>query len=184
MQERIREIADRIRELRELSGFSTEEIAGRLKIPADQYTRYEQGQADIPASLLFELAAVFQVELGLLLTGEEPRMHFYSVTRRNKGTSVERREAYRYQNLAANFIHAKAEPFLVTVDPKPAGVIPPKNAHPGQEFDYMLEGRMRIYIRDREIELEAGDSIYFDSGCPHCMCALDNRPARFLAVIL
>ncbi len=184
MQERIKEIADRIRELRELSDISTQEIANRLNITADLYEKYETGQADIPASLLFELAATFHVELGLLLTGEEPRMHYYSVTRKEKGVCVDRRAAYHYQNLASNFIHAKAEPFLVTVDPKPEGVIPPKNAHPGQEFEYMLEGRMRLYIRDQEIDLDAGDSIYFDSTCPHAMCALDNRPARFLAVIL
>lgn len=184
MQEKNREIANRIREMRELSDITMQEIADRLNIAADLYEKYEKGLVDIPASLLFELAAIFKVELGLLLTGEEPRMHYYSVTRKEKGARVDRREAYHYQNLASNFIHAKAEPFLVTVDPKPEGTVPPKNAHPGQEFEYLLEGRMRLYIRDQEIDLEAGDSIYFDSFCPHAMCALDNRPARFLAVIL
>lgn len=184
MQEKIKEIASRIREMRELSNLSVEEVAAHLDIFATEYSQYESGEADIPASRLLELASIFKVDMGLLLTGEEPRMHFYSVTRRDKGVCVERRKAYRYQNLAANFIHAKAEPFLVTVDPKPTTEAPSKNAHPGQEFNYLIEGRMRFYIRDQEIELEPGDSIYFDSSCPHAMRALDNKPARFLAIIL
>ncbi|MDD4735992.1 MAG: XRE family transcriptional regulator [Kiritimatiellae bacterium] len=184
MQEKIKKIASRIREMRELSDLRVEEVAARLGISTADYNHYESGEADIPASILLELASIFNVDMGLLLTGEEPRMHFYSVTRRDKGVCVERRKAYRYQNLASNFIHAKAEPFLVTVDPKPAGDTPTKNAHPGQEFNYLLEGRLRLYIRDQEIDLEHGDSIYFDSSCPHAMCALDNKPARFLAIIL
>ena len=97
--------------------------------------------------------------------------------------SVERREAYKYQNLAANFIHKKAEPFLVTVEPKPSEGNVSKNSHPGQEFNYILEGRMKYYIHENEIVLEEGDSIFFDSNYPHAMESLDGKPARFLAII-
>lgn len=184
MQQKIREIASRVRELRELSEISVEQMAESLNVPILSYQRYENGSEDIPASILYKIAADLQVDMGLLLTGEAPRMHIFTVTRKGKGVDVERRKQYSYQNLAANFIHKKAEPFMVTVDPKPDTSQPKKNAHPGQEFNFVLEGRLKIYIHQNEIELEAGDSIYFDANYEHAMEALDGQPAKFLAIIL
>ena len=58
------------------------------------------------------------------------------------------------------------------------------NSHPGQEFDYVLEGRMLVRIHGNELILEAGDCVYFDSNQGHSMQALDGQPARFLAMII
>ena len=76
------------------------------------------------------------------------------------------------------------EPFLITVPPRPEADPAPTNAHPGQEFNHMLEGKLQIVIEDHSIELAPGDSIYFDATHPHGMKALGGKPARFLAVIL
>jgi quercetin dioxygenase-like cupin family protein len=111
-------------------------------------------------------------------------MHYFTVTRKGQGISVERRKQYKYQSLASNFINKKAEPFIVTVEPKPKGAAVQTNAHPGQEFNYVLEGSLKFIIRDQEFVLEAGDSIYFDSSCEHAMIALGGKPARFLAIIM
>lgn len=184
MQGKIKEIAARVRELRELSDVPIEQMAAFLDVPADVYAKYEAGEADIPASILYEIAHKLGVDLGTLLTGEEPRMHVFTVTRRGHGASVERRKQYKYQDLAANFIHAKAEPFLVTVEPSPAGAAHAPNAHPGQEFDFVLEGRLRVFIHNNELTLEEGDAIFFDSKYEHAMEALDGKAARFLAVIM
>jgi quercetin dioxygenase-like cupin family protein len=83
-----------------------------------------------------------------------------------------------------NFIHKKAEPFLITVAPRADGAKPEVNAHPGQEFDFVIEGTLRVFISHQEIVLEAGDSLFFDSGYDHAMEAVGDRPAKFLAVIL
>ena len=183
MQEKIREIASRVKELRELSEISIQDIASKLKIGADKYSLYEKGEEDIPASVLVEIAQIFKVDTTLLLTGESPRMNIFTVTRNGKGVEVERRKEYKYQSLAANFVHKKAEPFIVTVEPKPEGTQIHTNTHPGQEMDYLLEGRLKMMIHGNEIILEPGDSIYFDSGYEHGMLALDGAPAKFLAMI-
>lgn len=184
MQQKIQEIAARLRELRELSEISVEQMAESLNVPILSYQRYENGSEDIPASILYKIAVDLQVDMGLLLTGETPRMHIFTVTRKDKGIKVERRKQYSYQNLAVNFIHKKAEPFLVTVEPKPDTTQPKKNAHPGQEFNFVLEGRLKITIHDNEIELAEGDSIYFDANYNHAMEALGGQVAKFLAIIL
>lgn len=184
MQERIKEIASRVRELRELSEISLEEMADYLQVPLEVYQSYENGVEDIPASILFEIAHKMQVDMATLLTGEEPRMNIFTVTRNGKGVSVERRKQYKYQNLAEKFIHKKAEFFIVTVEPKPRGTKPETNSHPGQEFNYVLEGSLKVYIHNNEIILNEGDSIYFDSNYEHAMEALEGKSARFLAVIM
>jgi len=184
MQEKIREIADRVRELRDLSDISIEDMAGFLKISPELYIQYEQARQDIPASILFEIAARLKVDMSVLLTGKDPHMNVFAVTRKGEGVEVERRSDYKYQNLAANFIHKKAEIFVVTVEPKPEEEDLHKNAHPGQEFNYLLEGELTVYIHDNEITLKEGDCIFFDSNYEHAMRASGDKPAKFLAIIL
>ncbi len=184
MQERIKEVAARVKELRGILEIGTDEMAKYLNVSKAQYERYENGEEDIPASELYEISKKLGVEMSILLTGETPRMHYFTVTRKGKGVSVERRKQYKYQNLAFNFINKKAEPFIVTVEPKPKGSPVHTNSHPGQEFNYVLDGSLRFIIRDQEFVLNEGDSIYFDSSCDHAMVALNDKQARFLAIIM
>ena len=65
-----KDIGNRIRELRELSDITINEIASDLNITEETYIQYENGEVDIPASFLYEIANIFKVDLGLLLTGE------------------------------------------------------------------------------------------------------------------
>ena len=184
MQEKIEQVAARIRDLRNIRGIEVDVLARELRLPADEYRQFESGAADIPVSVLCQLALRFGVELSDLLTGEEPRLRTYAVTRSGRGVSVDRRREYGYQSLAHNFIHKKAEPFLVTVEPRADDEPEHVNSHPGQEFNYVLEGTVRVVLDKHEIVLQAGDSLFFDSGVPHGMRALGGRTARFLAVIL
>ena len=182
MQDKIREIAARVREMRELSDFSTDEMATHIAVSKEQYIRYENGDEDIPASLLYAIASKFGMNMSTLLTGDDPRMNIFVVTRKGRGVKVERRKDYAYRNIAAQFAHKKGEFFIVTVPP--ASETPSLNEHPGQEFSLILEGKMKVYIHKNEIILEPGDAIFFDSSHAHAMEALDGQPVKFLAVIL
>ena len=184
MNEQIRQIADRIRGLRDIARLSPETCAHDLGIPAETYRSYESGEADIPASFLYQVAGKFGVELSALLTGEEPRLRVYYVTRAGRGVKVDRRRDYDYQSLAFNFVDKAMQPFLITVEPRPGSEKVPMNAHPGQEFTYVLQGSVLAVIEDHEILLSPGDSIYFDARHGHGMNAAGGATARFLAVIL
>ena len=134
----------------------------------------ESGTVDISVSVLHQIAQTYGVELTTLMFGDEPKMSSYFVTVK----------AYKYQSLAAGFAHRKGNPFLVTVHPKPEGTPIYRNTHPGQEFNYVLQGRMLIEVNGKQLILEEGDSIYFDSEQPHGMMALDGEKVCFLAIIL
>ncbi len=159
-------------------------MATGLQVPVETYARYEAAKEDIPASILYEVAQLLNVDMATLLTGEDPKMHVFTVTRAGHGVGVDRVRSYAYQSLATNFVHKKAEPFLVTVPPREGATPPAVNAHPGQEFDYVLSGTLRVYIHNQVLVLETGDCVFFDSGHDHAMEAVGDAPATFLAVIL
>ena len=184
MTEQIRQIAERIKEIREISGISAETLAIRLGVTKDLYNRYESGNIDIPVGFIFKIAELFNIELSVMLGGDNPKLHIYGVVRNGKGLKLERRKQYRYESLAHNFIHKKAEPFMVTIDPQPEVESPEFNSHPGQEFNYVIKGSMMTLIDGHEIILNEGDSIYFDSGCKHAMRPLNDEQVRFLAIVL
>ena len=184
MTEQIQLIADRIKELREIAGISAESFAHELDIETELFLNYESGTTDIPVGFLYKVANRFNMELSALLRGDQPKVHVYSVVRKGKGLNVDRRKQYKYENLAYNFIHKKAEPFIVTVIPDPENLPLEFNSHPGQEFNYVLEGTLLIDVDGHEIILNEGDSVYFDSGYKHAMKALNNQQSRFLAFIV
>lgn len=184
MQDEIKQISARIRELREIADIPAAGLAECIGLSVDTYRQYENGECDIPVGVLYKIAGALHVELGTLLTGEEPKLHIYSVVRKGKGIRVERRKEYEHESLGFNFAHKKAEPFLVTVQPEPEDTPIARNAHPGQEFNYVLQGTLKIVIGDHEVILNEGDTLFFDSSYEHGMKAMKNAPAQFLAIIL
>jgi len=183
MSEPIKQLAARIKELRESNNVPLGTLAREFGIPKETYEKYESGGTDIPVGFLYELSNRFNFDLTALLTGQSPRLHTYCVVRKGRGVGVDRRKDYKYQSLAYNFISRKMEPFVVKVDPVAEGSKISVNSHPGQEFDYVLEGSMRIAIAGHDVILNEGDSVYFDAGLDHGMVALGGKSCQFLAVI-
>lgn len=72
----------------------------------------------------------------------------------------------------------------MTVEPRTDGNKPATNSHQGQEFDYVVEGSLKVYIHENEIVLNEGDSIFLDSQYEHAMEALNNKTAKFLAIVM
>ncbi|MDH6304267.1 transcriptional regulator with XRE-family HTH domain [Parabacteroides sp. PF5-5] len=184
MNEQIKQIAERLAGLRDALDISPEEMAKACSLTAEEYLKLESGTVDISVSVLHQISQAYSIELTTLMFGDEPKMSSYFVTRKGKGIAVERTKAYRYQSLAAGFTQRKADPFLVTVHPKPEEESIYLNAHSGQEFNLVLSGRMLFHINGKDLILETGDSVYFNSELPHGMKALDNEKVRFLAIIL
>ncbi len=183
MKQSFVEIAKRVKGLREISGISRDDFAAQIKIGPDQYRKYEEGEEDIPVGVLLAAASRLDVDVTAFIAGEEPRMKVYSLVRAGRGLEVERRKEYRYRDLAYNFAGRKAEAFLVTTDPK-QGSPAHGYSHEGQEFNYLLSGKMKVVVDGHELIMEEGDALYFDSGKEHAMAAMDDAPATFLAITI
>lgn len=184
MNEQIRQIAERLAGLRDALEITPEEIAKVCNLSTEQYLELESGTVDISVSVLHQISQAYGVELTTLMFGDEPKMSSYFITRKGKGIAVERTKAYKYQSLAAGFVGRQADPFMVTVHPTSEETPIFLNSHRGQEFNMVVKGRMLIQINNKQLVLEEGDSIYFNSELPHGMKALDGEKVSFLAIIL
>ena len=184
MDEQIRQIAERLYGLREVLELTTEDISRECGIPVEDYRLAESGEYDISVSMLQKISRRYGIALDALMFGEEPKMSSYFLTRAGKGISIERTKAYKYEALAAGFINRKFDPFIVTVEPKPDNEPMMYNNHGGQEFNIVIEGRMLVNMDGKELILNEGDSLYFNSKLPHGMKALDGKNVRFLAIIM
>ena len=180
----LRQIAERLRGLRDSLELSLDEMAAECGVSKDTLEKYESGEHDIPVSFLQRLASRKGVELAALLFGEEPKMSTYYVTRDGKGLKVERTSAYSYRDLASGFRQRNMAPFLVTIAPEhTAGTIHMPNRHDGQEFNYVLEGEIEVRIGKKITVLHAGDSVMFDATIPHALRAIGDKDAKIIAVI-
>ena len=183
MDEQLKLIGQRLRGLRDVLDIKAEEVAALCGITVDRYEQMEKGESELSVANLQKIAKKYGVSLDVLMFGEEPKMSAYFLTRKGQGKSVERRKAYLYESLASGFRGRKADPFIVTVEPKPDDAPREVNSHAGQEFNMVIEGRMELTIGSKVLTLEEGDSIYFDATQPHGMRCLDDKHVRFLAII-
>lgn len=184
MTDQIKQIAARLHGLREVLELTEQEVADACQLTIEDYRELESGTRDISVSTLQKISRQYGISLDVLMFGEEPKMSSYFLTRKGTGISVERRKAYKYEALASGFRGRIADPFIVTVEPKPEGTPVQFNSHQGQEFNLVVEGRLLLNINGKELILNQGDSLYFNSALPHGMLALDGKPVKFLAIIM
>ena len=182
-REQLAAIAMRIQDLRDICGLTVNEVAEKAGIGLAEYEAYEAGESDFSFSHLFNIAKVLQVDISDLLTGESPKLHGYVLTRDGEGLEFHRRDQYQYHHLAYNFKDKLAEPFIVTVSEDAQDAQKQAHSHQGQEFDYVLDGTLKIVLGGRELFLKQGDSIYYDSSLPHAMYAIEGD-CRFIAVVV
>ncbi|MDR1539030.1 MAG: cupin domain-containing protein [Clostridiales bacterium] len=181
MKEQLLQVSLRIRDLREIAGFTPEKVAQELGVLPEHYMQYEENGEDIPISVIYKIANLYHVDTTDLLLGKSPKLNTLSVVKNGKGIHVERFAGYEYENIAFRFAHRTMEPMIVTL--KPGTGRPEMVKHSGQELNYCLTGKMTLIYDENEIELSPGDCAYFDAKHPHGQMASGDGCAKFLTVI-
>lgn len=169
MSDQIKQIAERLQGLRDVLELTPDEVAKSCQLSVEEYLGMESGEKDISVSALQKIARKYGIALDVLMFGEEPKMSSYFLTRCGSGVSVERTKAYKYQSLASGFRGRKADPFIVTVEPKPENTPIHFNSHEGQEFNLVIEGRMLLNINGKLI-LNPGDEVFILILLFHMVC--------------
>ena len=175
------EIGARLRELREACDYTVDELAKELGIDPEVYASYEKNGKDVPISIIYEIAQKFKVDFTEIITGNTAWLDTYHLIRRGGGKNVHRNPEYHFEDLAYRYGNKIMQPLLVTLDPSDAPAKP--ITHSGQEFNLVLEGTVIITIGNKEITMNAGDSIYFNPMLPHAQRCGGDVKARFLTVI-
>ncbi len=186
MNNELKEVAFRIKEMREIAGYSQEEMAAKVDISTEDYCAYEQGAADFPFSFIHKCAKVFGIGKTDLLEGRSSNLSSYTVTRKGQGKITSKEDGIEINHLALLFRNKLAEPYLAKYEYKEELQNLPVSTttHSGQEFDYILSGKLKVRVGNHTEILGEGDSIYYKSSTPHGMIAVDGEDCTFLAVVV
>ena len=180
------EIGTRIREMREIIGYTVDEMAALTDTSAEEYCEYEAGLIDFPFSFIHKCALAFGLEITDILEGHSAKLSAYTVTRKGQGQVTADEEGINIANLAPMFKKKLAEPYWVKYEYSEELQNQPIHVtkHSGQEFDLVLSGKLKIQIGEHTEILEEGDSIYYNSSVNHGMIAVGGEDCVFLAVVL
>ena len=180
------EMAERIAEMREICGFTVEEMAKKTQSSVSEYCSYEAGKLDLPFTFIHKCSIAFGIEITDLLGGQSARLSSYNVTRRGKGNTTVNENGIYIQNMASRFKKKLAEPYYCRYEYSQKALDEPLHmeTHNGQEFDLIIEGSLKIVVGDHEEILYAGDSIYYNSSTPHGIVAVGGEDCLFLAMIM
>ena len=186
MEHKLKQIADRVRELRLLSGLSVAEVAERMGISESEYEACESGNKTLSIAFLYHCALIFGVDMGDILEGKSPKLRSYALTRKGEGQRIEEAHHMVGYNLASGFRNRIGLPLYMEMNYR-EGAEDEKIelvTHEGQECDIVISGQMKIQIGEHTEILSAGDSIYYDSGTPHGMVAVGGKDCSFYAIVL
>ncbi len=183
MEHKIKEIADRIRELRIITGLTVEDMASRTGMSVEEYEQCEAGNRNLSIAFLYHCTLSFGVDMGDILEGKSPKLRSYALTRKGEGQRIEEAHNMIGYNLASGFRNRIALPLYMKMNYRPDAEIE-LVTHEGQECDIVIKGQMKIKIGEHTEILNPGDTIYYDSGTPHGMIAVNGEDCAFYAIVL
>ena len=184
--DKLKEVAKRIREMREICDITEADMAKKTEVSLEDYKAYENGELDFPFTFIHKCSLAFGIGITDLLEGQSAHLSSYTVTRKGQGQETAKEDGIEIQNLAPLFRKKIAEPYWVRYEyseelqNKPIHL----TKHSGQEFDFVMSGRLKVQIGENVEYLSEGDSIYYNSSTPHGMIAVDGRDCLFVAVVL
>ena len=182
----IMEMANRIKELRQIEGFTPAQMALRTGLSVADYLACESGEKDLNFAFLYRCAQVLGVDVTDLIQGSSPTLTTYDLTRAGDGQRIEKANGMTYYNMAAAYKNRIAEPLYVKAEYDEAAQREeiPLTTHEGQEFDLVLKGHLKVQIGTHAEILGPGDTIYYDSNTPHGLLAVGGEDCEFYAIVL
>ena len=179
-------VGERVKQVREQKGLTLEDVSQRTGIDPSYLEQIEDGSVAPPLGVIIKLAKALEMKMGYFISGEENRP--YTIVRKKDRKLISRYDSkkgkyygYEYESLAPHKRDRHMEPFLVTL--VPSSTDEERSAHDGQEFIYVLEGKMEVRLKDETYILEPGDCIYYDSTLPHLVKCHGGQVTKILAVL-
>ena len=183
---KIKEMAGRIRALREIEGLEPSQMAAKTGISTEEYLRCESGESDLNFAFIYRCALALNVNVTEIIEGYSPKLKSYTVTRAGAGQEIAKAHGMVYYNMAYAFQNRIAEPLFVrsAYSEEAQHKDIELTTHAGQELDIVIEGKLMVQVGEHTEVLSAGDTIYYDSDTPHGMIAVDGQRCVFLSMIM
>ena len=164
-------VRERLRALRTSLGLSLDDLAARTHLSPSTISRIETGKRAISLDVLLPMASALQVDVDALLDVRQDE----DVVIRPTANRVGGHTTWRLSRASASTIALK-----MRIDPTPGPV--DQQVHPGHDWFFVLEGRVRLHLGDREIDVESGEAAEFATMTPHALTAVDG-PAELIMLV-
>jgi transcriptional regulator with XRE-family HTH domain len=178
-------LGDRIKRVREMRGLTARDLSSRTGIDVDTLGRIESGKVVPALGQLVRLGKALDMKMGYFISPGVGEL--MTVVRKDERRPVSRygetksmEYGYFYESLAAEKSNRMMEPFIVTLVPTDKEDF---STHAGQEFLYVLEGKMKVQVGDRVEFLKPGEAVYYDSNQPHFVSCAGSTATKVLAVL-
>jgi transcriptional regulator with XRE-family HTH domain len=152
----------RLRSLRTTLGYSLEELAERTNLSASTISRMETGKRTLSIDVLVPLATALQVSLDVLFEAPDNDDVVIRPTPHSSGTRT-------------TWLLSRPEGRTVAMKMRlePSDSMPTQQVHPGHDWLFVLEGRVRLWLGERQLDIDAGEAAEFATMIPHAISALD-----------
>lgn len=158
-----RVVRTRLRSLRTTLGLSLDELAERTNLSASTISRVETGKRTISLDVLVPLASALNADLDTLLDVHGDA----DVVIRPTPHAIGGRTSWMLSSPTSSTI-------VVKMRLEPSKRIPEQRVHPGRDWFFVTEGRVRLLLADREVIVETGEAAEFATMTPHAMTAIDG----------
>lgn len=156
-------VRTRLRSLRTTLGYSLDEMARRTNLSPSTISRVETGKRTLSLDVLKPIADALQVSLDTLLAADADEDVVIRPTPNSEGT----RTTWLLSRPDGRTIAAK-------IRLEPTTDQPHLRVHPGHDWFFVIHGRVRLWLGDRQIDIETGEAAEFATMTPHAFSAIDE----------
>lgn len=161
-------VRSRLRSLRVASGLSLDELAARTNLSASTISRVETGRRAISLDVLVPLARALQIDLDTLLDVRDDDDVVIRPTPSTCGPMT-----------TWSLSRPTSTTGAVKMRIEPTAEDPVQQVHPGHDWMFVIEGRVRLLLGERQIVVETGEAAEFSTMTPHAFAAL-HAPAEVI----
>jgi transcriptional regulator with XRE-family HTH domain len=170
-------LGERLRDLRAAKGWTLDELAERSGLSKPFLSRLESGTRQPSIAAVLTLARVFGVPMGSLFETDHQDDNCIVIRAGEAGVRQGNGISYLPLSGASRF---NLQPMRAMISPLRPGA--ERYQHDGEEWLYVVAGRLRLAVGEKEYELATGDAAHFDSRQPHRLDALDGKPVEVILV--
>jgi transcriptional regulator with XRE-family HTH domain len=176
-----------LRKVRTQRGLTLAEMSRRTGLPLSTLSKVENDKMSLTYDKLVRISDALEIDIETLFSADaaQPVATFSgrrSIARVGDGSSVETPE-YSYLYPVADLLHKRFVPMIIEAKARTIEEFGGLSHHEGEEYIYVLEGTVDMYSDlYAPTRLNAGESIYFDSGMGHAFIATSPGPCRFLSI--
>jgi len=181
-----KKIADKIHEIRKNKGLTLAQLGDATGLSKGLLSRIENNQVSPPIATLSKIARGLEVPIGIFFEEDETDHKGYTVTYKNERKQVIRRGTkigFIYYSLSSLKTRHLIEPFIIrypVIGKEPIKLFD----HFGEEFLFVLKGKMDLIYGKEKIRLKAGDAIHFDPSTPHRGQNVGKEESECLVIVI